>query len=198
MSKQDFAAAIRKQLATLKDGNTYSVAKVQKEAGLIKVAAAKMDVRYHAAAVAALGCIMDHGQATPLADLLNAMGRSTRVKTLAEWAMKHSHVTLEKNKGGVWAAKLVDKEDRKSKDDLLNLLLKAEAEPFWNAEEKTASDFNLGLAIAQLLKRAESAKKKGQVTPEEGLALIELQSMAEKFAPPAANDGATDPLEKVG
>lgn len=201
MSKNDFAGAVTKQLASLRDGNVYSIAKVQKEAGLIKIAAAKLDVRYHACAVAALGCVMDHNQATPLADLLNSMGKSARAKALAEWAERFSHVVLEKHKEKGWSARLVDKADRWTQEQLQDAMVKAEAEPFWTPEEKSSRDFSLHMALAALLKKAEAAKGKGSIEDERELAaLAKLTALADDLNKSlAANDTATgDALEKVG
>lgn len=192
MSKTDFAGAVNKQLATLRDGNTYSVAKASKEAGLIGAAANKLDIRYHACAVAALGCVRDHNQATPMADLLNNMGRSARAKALATWFEKYSHVIVTQDKAKKWAVGLVERQERWDATRLADMLLKALDDPFWTPEEKEGRDFSLHQALAALLKKAEAAKARDKLSDEDKLAMIELVALTERTKP------VVDTLEKVG
>lgn len=187
MSKKvTFADAVTAKLADLRDGNTYSTGKLTKEAGLIGTAAAKMDVRYHAAAVAALGCVRDHNDTSGMRAVLNNVGRAVRAKALAEWLEKYSHVvcTLDK-KTKAWTVKLLDAEDRYDYEGLNDLMVAALDDPFWTPEEKSARDFSLHAALAALLKKAENPKAKETMNDNDKEALVKLQAIAEAVKPAA-------------
>lgn len=202
MAKKTFEQRVSAVLNGLRDNGTYSVAKVIKLGGSIGTRAANLDVDMHSAGVAALGCAMDHNDTTAAVKIINSLGRHTRAKAFATWCEKYSDITLNLNKKtGLWTGKLLAKEDRRDAQKLAELLAEALADPFWSPPEKSSRDFSLALALAHLLKRAETAKAKGTLSGDDLVALVDIQEVAERVAPKTpekATEPAGDVLENAG
>jgi hypothetical protein len=199
-----FEQRVSAKLATLS-----TVADVTKLAKSIAGRADNLDVDMHAAGCGALMCAIEHGGNTSAAvAVINSLGKHTRAKAFGTWIEDHSNIllTLDK-KTGLWTGKIVDAADRKDQDTLRELAVKAQAAPFWSVEEKSATDFSLHAAIRALLKKGETAQKKGIMSEADRLALQDLNGIAERIKPvevaqstagaPAA-DADADKLETVG
>lgn len=127
----------------------------------LKDTGSKMDTVIHAAAVYALGQSREHADGghrntDPIKRLMQAMPRSTRAKTLADWFTAFGNCTVSfDKKSKAWKVFLPASDKCEAID-----MDRAMTTPFYSVEEKTEGPkaFNLSDAIAALIKRAESDK----------------------------------------
>ena len=172
---KDFGAA----LSGLQTGNRFDGAKVQARTKSIQGRGYKLDVDIHAVACATLFMAMPEGlggnsNCEPARQLLMAMPKGSRAKTLCDWFAAHSNIVLKQGKDGKWSVGL-DKSEARKDDDALPALAKAAMDkPFWTVEEKTKGPeaFDIYAQIAVLMKKADKAIKSGQID-EKNLAAFE-------------------------
>lgn len=146
----------------------------------------KLDVQMHATAVACLVSSMPmadggHLNATPAAQLLNAMPKGSRAKALAAWFEAFSNIVLKKDKEGAWVAKLTPPTQKNYKALTDKDVQAALDKPFWSVDEKDTDPkaFLLGPAIAKLLKMAE--QHLAEMSDADKAALADLRGIQTKL-----------------
>lgn len=175
-----FAQRVAATYATL-----TTIDAVKKLAKSIATRADNLDVDMHAAGLGGLKCAMTFRDTSAVAAVINSLGKHTRAKAFAEWVEKYSNVMLVLDKKtGQWAGKMVPEGDlRRSDEELAKLLEAAIDDPFWTPAEKSSRDFSLHVALAMLLKKAETAKGKGILSADDAVAIAEIAAIAEKVKP---------------
>lgn len=139
---KDFVAVCKGKLNSMMVGSHYAAAKVLKTCESIKRRRDNMDADIHAAAVAAIYLSMhkseyDGGSSNgePARQLMNALPRSARAKTLADWFEANSNIVLTFDKrAGEYKVKMTP---RNSPDYKVPTPEKAFDKPFWSVKEKT-------------------------------------------------------------
>lgn len=163
---KDIMAIAKGKLAGMKVGSHYAAAKVNAVSASIKRRRDNMDADIHAAAVASIYLSMPKAEGgdcngEPARQLMNAIPRGIRAKTLTDWFEANSNIRLSfDKKAGEYKVKMVapsDPEYRKATPD------RAFDRPFWTAKEKTdgAKVFLVQNAMANMVaavKRYEDGK----------------------------------------
>lgn len=157
---------------------------------VVKDTGAKLDARIHALAMACIDMAMpstvcDAGASNcePARQLLNAMPKISRAKTLADWFEAHSNIRAKfDKKAGDWKCNLAKKDALSymaSAEKLMEARAAADKQPFFTPEEKTggAKDFDFAAGLSNFIARA--AKSLGNDNPQVAalLALAEEQGV---------------------
>jgi len=150
----------------------YDTGAVANRISSIRTRGAKLDADIHAVAVACLHFAMPKGMgdvgdsnAEPARQLLSAMPKGSRAKTLGDWFEAYSNVRLKMGKDGKWSVGIAKADKAHPADKLEELAKAGEAKPFWSVEEKTAGAqaFDLNAALIKLFAQADKAIEKGQI-----------------------------------
>lgn len=135
--------------------------KSEKEANqvikLIKDAGVKLDARIHDTAVQGIAHCLAYGDTTIVSNLAKAMPKSARGNALKYFITQHLPVEWNKKAHGDGGFKL--KKDHGLQElhwcKKLEIVLNANASPFYNKEDKEASVFNPNTSVLTLLKRTD-------------------------------------------
>lgn len=135
----------------------FTIEKVRTNISRIKRSAASLQKLIHETACSCLVHIRDHGDYTPLVQLLDALPTGQRVKQLAQWANHFTDgaVTLKYDSGAGWSCKLA-KARKPEQFDIEG----AYATPYGDlAPEKVGGTMTLKAAIAYLKRKANDDKR---------------------------------------
>ena len=138
-------------------------AKIEAAIGTISRNGVKLDKLIHQAACSILHHVDQHHDVTLAQRLVDAMPKAGRKNALRDWFLNYGRMQWDE-----------EKKTFKYYGKGATLLDEAIATPFWDFKaEQEYKPFDINAALAQLLKRAENARKHGEALPEDKLAVIQ-------------------------
>lgn len=187
-TKLDRTAAAQ-VLASCMEGNTYSPKAIASNIKWIGQTGPKLDATIHASAIACIAVSLPHNEgghscfhsAVALVQTLKDLNKSARTKALIAWFHAHSNLRLRIEKDGKVTGGILPQKSKLFRAGIDPMA--AWDKPFWVVEEKDTDprEFSIGLALANLLKRAEKAI--AEMSDEEKAALADLKATFDKLAP---------------
>lgn len=173
--------------------NVGRIAMVKAETKFVAGNKAKMDAAMHIAAYGAilLSLPADNGgnlNATPAAQLLNALPRGSRAKTLAAWFAAFSNIAPTYDKAaGMWTAKMIGPKSSHYKPEVDSEA--AFRKPFWAVEEKAPKprEFLLSAGLCRLIEAAEREAKAHALDADSASILADLRVLRAKYVPAKAD-----------
>lgn len=142
----------------------FTIEKVRTNISRIKRSAASLQKLIHETACSCLVHIRDHGDYTPLVQLLDALPTGQRVKQLAQWSSHFTEgaVKLTYDSGSGWACKLAKHRTPEMFD-----IEGAYATPYGDlAPEKVGGTMTLKAVVRYLKRKADEDKRNDDGTPK--------------------------------
>lgn len=142
-------------ILTIKDSN--------KQIKLISVAGKKLDERIHQVGLSGLAHFLQHGDLTILTGLSKAMPKSTRGNALKFWITKYAKVKWNAKAYNGTGGFVKNGDTDLSSWDKIAIIMQADANPFYDKEDKEASQWNPEAAILSLVKKLEGFKQEHEL-----------------------------------
>lgn len=131
------ALAIRNNLMRNDDANMVDQRRLVTLTRQIKATGQKLDDQIHAAAYACLMLARADNNGEPARQLVLAMPKAGRAKTLADWFEAHSNIRLALSKDGEWSVGMAKGKHQKDHAALADLMVIAWNKPFYTVAEQT-------------------------------------------------------------
>jgi len=178
LSFVDMAGAAREKLVMAADPGKVNMRALGTATNSIRAAGAKLDAAIHAAAYACLMVARADNNGEPARQLVTAMPKAARAKTLADWFEAHSNVRLRMDKASKeWAVGMAKGKDMLDHAALADLMAIAWSKPFFTVEEKTAGAraFSLADSFKHFLDRAAKQAEAGNVGDMDKAFIVQMR-----------------------
>ena len=143
--------------------NILSIKQSNKAIKLISVAGKKLDERIHTVGLSGIAHFLQHGDLTILTGLSNAMPKSARGNALKFWITKHVKVKWNAKAYAGLGGFVKNGDTDLNAWDKIAILKSADLHPFYEKEDKEASQWNPETAILSLVKKLEGFKQEHEL-----------------------------------